>query len=41
MVGFSGCLVGLILETVMLAEFVVSDTPSVAGQRVAVFAIFL
>jgi hypothetical protein len=39
--GFSGCLVALIIETAMIAEFVVSDHPSEAGQKVAIFAIFL
>ncbi|KAH8655397.1 general substrate transporter, partial [Xylariales sp. PMI_506] len=38
--GFTGCLLALILETVMIAEFVVSDHPSAAGQKVATFAIF-
>ncbi|KXJ85143.1 general substrate transporter [Microdochium bolleyi] len=45
LIGFSGCLVALILETTMIAEFVtgtasLSEAAS-AGQRVAIFAIFL
>jgi len=37
--GFSGCLVALILEIAMLAEFVAVPSPNLAGSRVAVFAI--
>ncbi|KAH6662489.1 general substrate transporter [Halenospora varia] len=39
--GLSGCLVALILETAMIAEFVTGSHPSDAGKRVAVFAIML
>lgn len=40
--GFIGCLVALIIETAMIAEFVVKDSAaSVAGQKAAIFAIFL
>ena len=37
--GFSGCLVALIIETAMLAEYVTVAHPSKAGAKVAVFAI--
>ena len=39
--GFSGCLVALIIETAMIAEFVTGSHESLAGRRVAIFAIFL
>ncbi|KAK0392586.1 hypothetical protein NLU13_2081 [Sarocladium strictum] len=38
--GFSGCLLALTLEIAMVAEFVVSEHPNEAGQKVAIFAIF-
>lgn len=41
MTGFTGCLIALIIETAMIAEFVNVPSPSVAGQKVAIFAIFL
>ncbi|KAK5174382.1 uncharacterized protein LTR77_001462 [Saxophila tyrrhenica] len=37
--GFTGCLVALIIEIAMLAEFVTVATPNKAGGKVAVFAI--
>lgn len=39
--GFGGCLVALVIETAMIAEFVTSSHPEPAGQKVAIFAIFL
>jgi len=37
--GFSGCLVALILEIAMLAEYVIVPVPNLAGAKVAIFAI--
>ena len=37
--GFSGCLVALIIEIAMLAEYVTVANPNQAGAKVAVFAI--
>lgn len=37
--GFTGCLVALIIEIAMLAEYVTVANPSQAGAKVAVFAI--
>ncbi|KAF2092538.1 sugar transporter family protein [Rhizodiscina lignyota] len=39
LIGFTGCLIALILETAMVGEFVEAH-PNAAGQKVAVFAIF-
>jgi MFS family permease len=39
--GFTGCMVALIIETAMIAEYVSVPVPNVAGQKVAIFAIFL
>jgi len=42
MTGFAICLISLILETAMIAVYVTgSQTTNLAGQRVALFAIFL
>lgn len=39
--GFTGCLVGLIVETAMIAEFVTGAHPAKGGQDGAIFATFL
>lgn len=41
LVGFTGCMVAVILETAMIAEFVTGTRTSAVGQKVAIFAIFL
>ncbi|KAF1991014.1 MFS sugar transporter [Aulographum hederae CBS 113979] len=41
LIGFTGCMAALILETAMIATYVTgSQTTNLAGQRVALFAIF-
>ncbi|KAG9240104.1 general substrate transporter [Calycina marina] len=41
--GFAGCMIAVIIETVMIARYVdvSSERQNLAGQRVAIFAIFL
>ncbi|KAH7014178.1 general substrate transporter, partial [Microdochium trichocladiopsis] len=45
LIGFTGCLIALILETAMVAEYVTGEASlsaaAAAGQKVAIFAIFL
>ncbi|RDW61604.1 MFS sugar transporter [Coleophoma crateriformis] len=38
--GFTGCMVAVIVETVMIAEFVTGPKTSAGGQKVAILAIF-